>query len=128
MRRATTPNPDTETTEEQAPTVEQEQTTPAVPKLRPKIRTVEELHDVHPKKMTSSEAVKYITHLRKECNKLNNQMKAYQENTEAAFRKVRYYEERYNALRNKAQTNLEYAKNAVRHCLTSVILAAKLED
>jgi hypothetical protein len=128
MRRATTPNPDTETTEEQAPTVEQEQTTPAVPKLRPKIRTVEELHDVHPKKMTSSEAVKYITHLRKECNKLNNQMQAYQENTEAAFRKVRYYEERYNALRNKAQTNLEYAKNAVRHCLTSVILAAKLED
>jgi vacuolar-type H+-ATPase subunit I/STV1 len=128
MRKTTALTPDTETTEEQAPTVEQEQTTPAVPKLRPKIRTVEELHDVHPKKMTSSEAVKYITHLRKECNKLNNQMQAYQENTEAAFRKVQYYEERYNALRNKAQTNLEYAKNAVRHCLTSVILAAKLED
>lgn len=131
MRRATTPNPDTETTEEQAPTVEQEQTIPALPvapKLRPKIRTVEELHDVHPKKMTSSEAIKYIKHLREECNKLNNQVQAYQENTEAAFRKVQYYEERYNALRNKAQTNLEYAKNAVRHCLTSVILAAKLED
>ena len=128
MRRATTPNPDTETTEEQAPTVEQEQTTPAVPKLRPKIRTVEELHNVHPKKMTSSEAIKYIKHLREECNKLNNQVQAYRENTEAAFRKVQYYEERYNALRNKAQTNLEYAKNAVRHCLTSVILAAKLED
>jgi hypothetical protein len=128
MRKTTAPTPDTESTEERAPTVEQEQTTPAVPKLRPKIRTVEELHDVHPKKMTSSEAVKYITHLRKECNKLNNQMQAYQENTEAAFRKVQYYEERYNALRNKAQTNLEYAKNAVRHCLTSVILAAKLED
>ena len=136
MRRATTPTPDTESTEELAPTVDQGQTapnpqdatTPAVPKLRPKIRTVEELHDVHPKKMTSSEAVKYITHLRKECNKLNNQVQAYRENTEAAFRKVQYYEERYNALRNKAQTNLEYAKNAVRHCLTSVILAAKLED
>lgn len=131
MRRTTAPTSDTETTEEQAPTVEQEQATPALPvapKLRPKIRTVEELHDVHPKKMTSSEAVKYITHLRGECNKLNNQVQAYQENTEAAFRKVQYYEERYNALRNKAQTNLEYAKNAVRHCLTSVILAAKLED
>jgi len=136
MRKATTPTPDTETTEEQAPTVEQNQTapnpqgaaTPVAPKLRPKIRTVEELHDVHPKKMTSSEAIKYIKHLRGECNKLNNQVQAYQENTEAAFRKVQYYEERYNALRNKAQTNLEYAKNAVRHCLTSVILAAKLED
>lgn len=128
MRRATTPNPDTETTEEQAPTVEQEQATPAVPKLRPKIRTVEELHDVHPKKMTSPEAIKYIKHLREECNKLNNQVQAYQKNAEVAFRKVQYYEERYNALRNKAQTNLEYAKNAVRHCLTSVILAAKLED
>lgn len=128
MRRATTPNPDTETTEEQAPTVDQEQATPAVPKLRPKIRTIEELHNVHPKKMTSSEAIKYIKHLREECNKLNNQVQAYRENTEAAFRKVQYYEERYNTLRDKAQTNLEYAKNAVRHCLTSVILAAKLED
>jgi len=131
MRRATTPTPDTETTEERAPTVEQEQAIPALPvapKLRPKPRTIEELHDVHPKKMTSPETIKYITHLRRECNKLNNQVQAYQENTEAAFRKVQYYEERYNALRNKAQTNLEYAKNAVRHCLTSVILAAKLED
>jgi hypothetical protein len=131
MRRATTPTPDTEPTEERAPTVEQEQaipTLPVAPKLRPKTRTIEELHDIHPKKMTPSEAVKYITHLRGECNKLNNQVQAYQENTEAAFRKVQYYEERYNALRNKAQTNLEYAKNAVRHCLTSVILAAKLED
>ncbi len=131
MRKTTTPTPDTEPTEERAPTVEQEQaipTLPVAPKLRPKPRTIEELHDVHPKKMTPSEAVKYITHLRKECNKLNNQVQAYRENTEAAFRKVQYYEERYNALRNKAQTNLEYAKNAVRHCLTSVILAAKLED
>ena len=136
MRRTTAPTPDTETTENLAPAVEQEQatpdpqetTTPAVPKLRSKIRTIEELHNVHPKKMTSSEAIKYIKHLREECNKLNNQVQAYRENTEAAFRKVQYYEERYNALRNKAQTNLEYAKNAVRHCLTSVILAAKLED
>lgn len=136
MRKTTAPTSDAETTEELTPTAEQNQTalnpqdaaTPVVPKLRPKIRTVKELHDVHPKKMTSSEAIKYIKHLREECNKLNNQVQAYRENTEAAFRKVQYYEERYNALRNKAQTNLEYAKNAVRHCLTSVILAAKLED
>ena len=95
MRRATTPTPDTESTEELAPTVDQGQatpdpqdaTTPAVPKLRLKIRTVEELHDVHPKKMTPSEAIRYIKHLREECNKLNNQVQAYRENTEAAFRK-----------------------------------------
>ena len=132
----TTPIPDTETTEEQAPIVYQDQAapdpqdavTPAVPKLRSKIRTVEELHNVHPKKMTPSEAIKYIQYLREECNKLNNQVQAYRENAEAAFRKVQHYEERYNTLRDKAQTNLEYAKNAVRHCLTSVILAAKLED
>ena len=131
MRRATTPTPDTETTEERAPTVEQEQAIPALPvapKLQPKTKTIEELHNIHPKKMTPSEAIRYIKHLREECNKLSNQVQAYQENTEAAFHKVRYYEERYNALRNKAQTNLEYAKNAVRHCLTSVILAARLED
>lgn len=135
MRTATTPTPDTETTEELAPTVEQEQatpdpqdtTTPAVPKLRSKIRTIEELHNVHPKKMTPSEAIKYIQYLREECNKLNNQMQAYRENAEAAFRKVQYYEERYNTLRDKAQTNFEYVKNAVRHCLTSVILAAKFD-
>lgn len=136
MRRTTAPTPDTETTEELTSTVEQEQatpdpqdtTTPAVPKLRSKIRTIEELHNVHPKKMTPSEAIKYIQHLKEECNKLNNQVQAYRENTEAAFRKVQYYEERYNTLHNKVQSHLEYAKNAVRHCLTSVILAARLED
>ncbi len=130
MRTATTPTPDTEATvnQEQTAPDPQDAVTPAVPKSRSKTRTVEELHNVHPKKMTPSEAIKYIQHLREECNKLNNQVQAYRENTEAAFRKVQYYEERYNALRNKAQTNLEYAKNAVRHCLTSVILAAKLED
>lgn len=130
MRTATTPTPDTEATvnQEQTAPNPQDAVTPAVPKAQSKTRTVEELHNVHPKKMTPSEAIKYIQHLRKECNKLNNQVQAYRENTEAAFRKVQYYEERYNALRNKAQTNLEYAKNAVRHCLTSVILAAKLED
>jgi|LSQX01.2.fsa_nt_gb uncharacterized coiled-coil DUF342 family protein len=127
----TAPTPDTKTTKEQTTPDSQDTTTPAVPKLRSKTRTVEELHNVHPKKMTPSEAIKYIQHLREECNKLNNQVQAYRENAEAAFRKVQYYEERYNALRDKAQTNLEYAKNAVRHCLTSVILAAKnitLED
>lgn len=128
MPTTTTPTPDTETTEEQTTPDTQDTTTPAVPKLRSKTRTIEELHNVHPKKMTPSEAIKYIQHLREECNKLNNQMQAYRENAEAAFRKVQYYEERYNTLRDKAQTNLEYAKNAVRHCLTSVILAAKLED
>jgi len=128
MRTTTAPTPDTETTEEQTTPDPQDTTTPAVPKLRSKIRTIEELHNVHPKKMTPSEAIKYIQHLRKECNKLNNQVQAYRENAEAAFRKVQHYEERYNTLRDKAQTNLEYAKNAVRHCLTSVILAAKLED
>ena len=128
MPTTTTPTPDTETTEEQTTPDTQDTTTPAVPKLQSKTRTIEELHNVHPKKMTPSEAIKYIQHLREECNKLNNQMQAYRENAEAAFRKVQYYEERYNTLRDKAQTNLEYAKNAVRHCLTSVILAAKLED
>jgi len=128
MPTTTTPTPDTETTEEQTTPDTQDTTTPAVPKLRSKTRTIEELHNVHPKKMTPSEAIKYIQHLREECNKLNNQMQAYRENAEAAFRKVQYYEERYNTLRDRAQTNLEYAKNAVRHCLTSVILAAKLED
>lgn len=136
MRRTTAPTPDTETTEELTPTVEQEQatpdpqdtTTPAVPKLQSKTKTIEELHNIHPKKMTPSEAIRYIKHLREECNKLNNQVQAYRENTEAAFRKVQYYEERYNTLHNKVQSHLEYAKNAVRHCLTSVILAARLED
>jgi uncharacterized coiled-coil DUF342 family protein len=131
MSTTTAPTPDTKTTKEQTTPDSQDTTTPAVPKLRSKTRTVEELHNVHPKKMTPSEAIKYIQHLREECNKLNNQVQAYRENAEAAFRKVQYYEERYNALRDKAQTNLEYAKNAVRHCLTSVILAAKnitLED
>lgn len=129
MPTTTAPTPDTETVEqEQATPNPPDTTTPAVPKLRSKTRTIEELHNVHPKKMTPSEAIKYIQHLKEECNKLNNQMQAYRENAEAAFRKVQHYEERYNALLNKAQTNFEYAKNAVRHCLTSIILAAKLED
>jgi hypothetical protein len=142
MRRTTTPTPDTETTEELTPAVEQEQATPdsqdtatpavpalpVAPALQPKVRTIEELHSVRPEKMTPSEAIRYIKHLREECNKLGNQVQAYQANAEAALRKAQYYEERYNTLHSKAQSNFEYAKNAVRHCLTSIILAAKLED
>ena len=126
--QTTTPTPDTETTEEQTTPDTQDTTTPAVPKLRSKPGQLRNCIMFIPKKMTPSEAIKYIQHLRKECNKLNNQVQAYRENAEAAFRKVQHYEERYNALLNKAQTNFEYAKNAVRHCLTSIILAAKLED
>ena len=68
MRRTTAPTPDTETTEELTPTVEQEQATPAprilqllqFPKLHQKPEQLKELHNVHPKKMTPSEAIKYI--------------------------------------------------------------------
>lgn len=136
MARRSTPTPGTETTEELTPTVEQEQAapdsqnnaTPAAPVPQPKTRTIEELHVIRPEKMTPSEAIRYIKHLREECNRLDNTAQAYQANAAAALRKAQCYEERYNTLRSKAQSNLEYAKNAVRHCLTSVILASRLED
>lgn len=97
-------------------------------KTRTAKREVANLDEVNPNKMTDAERIMYIKALREEINKLSLQCQAYAKNSQSAFAKARDIEQTFQEYRLKATAKLNFARQAIDHCRTSIILAGTLED
>jgi hypothetical protein len=121
-------NTNPEQQEQQGPQEQQNPaTTPTKTTKKTEIRTISELHNVAVGKMSDKEIAAYVKYMREFTNTLQQQVGMFQENAQSAFKKAQYFESQYNKLRLEAETKLNFAKNAVEHCRTSIMLTAKLE-
>ena len=79
-----TPTPEPSTPEASAPR--------ATRKPRVKPRSIEEILNTKPSKLTEAEKLLYIEYLQNECNKYRAQAECYKNNAELALRKANHFE------------------------------------
>jgi hypothetical protein len=120
MDENTTTTETTETTEIVA--------APTVKKLKVTKRTIEQLHEITPNKMTDAERIDYIKALREENNKLAYQADAFKKNAEAAFDQYRNLQQKFEDFKVKARAKINWARQCVEHARTSIILAGDIEE
>lgn len=91
------------------------------------IRTIEDLHNASIRSMSDSEKAKYIEALREALVDANTRIELLDHNCQSAYEKVRTVTQQYEELKIKAQTKLQFAKQAISTCNASIILAGTLE-
>jgi hypothetical protein len=104
---------------------------PAVKKVKaPKValRTIEELHNVTAKSMTDAEKNKYIEELRDQIVGLTNKASLLEGNCKSAYEQFRITRQQFDEYRMRAQAKLQYVKQAIGFCNTSVILNGNLDQ
>lgn len=91
-------------------------------------RTVEELHNVTPGKMSDNEKKNYINTMREILSETEAAKESYMQNAQSAFNKAAYYEQRYKKLKQKAQHLIGFSRRAISTCHESVAMAGDLEE
>lgn len=99
---------------------------PAEKKSAP--RTVEQLEDATTRSMTPAEMSRYIEFLRNERASFASKAQLLEENCKSAYDLYRNQLQKYDQLKMQAQAKLQFARQAVQTCSTSIILAGGLED
>lgn len=117
--------------EENGHGTEPEKESKAKPKSKKKTktdRTVEELHNVVPGKMTDSEKKKYIQTMREVVSEIEASRDAYMQNAQSAYEKCNFYETKYNRLKTKATQLVSFQKRCMANAHESIIMAGTLEE
>jgi hypothetical protein len=91
-------------------------------------RSIEDLHNLNPSKMTDAEKNDYIKALREENTLLVNKANAFENNCKSAYEQHRQLNQKYSDLKTQAVAKLNWAKQCVDHCRTAIILAGNLEE
>lgn len=77
-------------------------------------RTIEELDNVDPRKMTDKERITYIVSLRVDNQYYKNKANSYQDEAESAYNRVRLTEDDSKRVREQANLKLQQVKDNVR--------------
>ena len=94
-------------------------------KPREKVRSVEELMNLSPSKMTDKEKNKLIKELKEQLNLNNNKFEAYKQTSESAFAQTREIEAKYEAMEAFYRKKLAYVDNQVTAFHASINEALK---
>lgn len=90
--------------------------------------SMEELDKFQPHRIPEDEKNAYIKYLREELNKTQQQTEAYKANADKAYEAYRQSQQAFGDFKVKAQAKLNFTRQAIDHCRTSIILAGNLEE
>lgn len=91
-------------------------------------KTSQELYDAAVKSLSDDEKLKLINILKDEVNSLSQLCDNLKQNCDSAYEKVRLVTKQYEDLKIEAQAKLQYVKQAISFCNTSVILNGQLKQ
>lgn len=91
-------------------------------------KNLEELKDTPVSKLTDAEKTELLKFYKEYCAALEIRIDMLDNNAKSAYEKCRTLEQQYADYKLRTTAKLNYARQAVDHCRTSIILAATPDD